>query len=106
MGDKIHVNPENHRFYLNRTHLMVGAMNELAPIYIEVGYWELRDSILPRIEAFLKGAHLYDWILDESVYAPEFWTNTSNCFHASTNLTWVTLPGWLKYMVADNPSLW
>ena len=85
---------------------MVGAMNELAPIYIEVGYWELRDSILPRIEAFLKGAHLYDWILDESVYAPEFWTNTSNCFHASTNLTWVTLPGWLKYMVADNPSLW
>jgi hypothetical protein len=54
----------------------------------------------------LKGAHLYDWILDESVYAPEFWTNTSNCFHAGTNLTWVTLPGWLKYIVADNPSLW
>ena len=106
LGERINVNAENHRFYLNRTHLMVGALKrpELDPIYIEVGFWQLRDSILPRVEAFLKGAHLYDWEIQE--YQPEFWTNTSNCFHSFTNLTWVTLPGWLKYIVADNPSLW
>jgi len=95
---KVLVNAENHRFYLNRTHLMVGAEE----VFIHVQFWKFRDLLLPRGEAFLKGAHLYDW----PGFRPEFWANSSNCFHAFTNLTWVTFPGMLQYLVADNPSVW
>lgn len=72
------------------------------PIIINVKFWKARDTVLPRVEAFLKGAHLYDWIN----YTPEFWSNSSNCFHSGTNLTWITYPMWLKFIVADNPNLW
>lgn len=89
-NNKVYMNKENHKVYLNRTHLMVGDVIE---IMIDVSFWKTRDSVLPRGEAFLKGSHLYDW----ENYTPELWANTSNCFHAMTNFTWVSVPMWLKY---------
>jgi hypothetical protein len=77
---------------------MVGAEE----VFIQIQFWKFRDLLLPRGEAFLKGSHLYDW----PGYRPEFWANSSNCFHASTNFTWVTFPGMIQYLVADNPSVW
>ena len=95
-GTKVYMNPENHKIYLNRTHLIVGAAQS-EPIIIDVMFWKFRDILLPRIEGFLKGAHLYDW---KGVPA-EYWANTSNCFHSATNLTWITFPMWLQYVTAD-----
>ena len=98
-GQKVFYNQENGKILLNRTHLMVG---DSEPVILDVKFWKARDIVLPRVEAFLKGAHLYDWIN----YTPEFWANSSNCFHSATNFTWITFPMWLKFIVADNPDLW
>ena len=57
---------------------------------------------MPRGEAFLKGMRLYDY----PGLLPEFWANTSNCFHSYTNYTWVTVPNYLDFITRVGPTVW
>lgn len=71
-------------------------------IILPPGFWMRRDEILPRGEAFLKGSYLYD----VSGVDPTFWSNTSNCFYAMTNFTWIVTPHYLDFFSTAGPSPW
>jgi len=93
--------------YINKTHIRVQAasadgVERTDVIILPPGFWQRRDEVLPRGEAFLKGTRLYDY----PGLMPEFWSNTSNCFHAITNYTWITIPHYLDFVTNAQPTYW
>jgi hypothetical protein len=94
------------RFLISRTHLRVMATiqgyERRRDIILPPNFWRLRDQVLPHGEAFLKGIRLYDYPGVE----PYFFANTSNCFHAYTNYTWVSVPSYLDFVTRLNQPYW
>ena len=61
-------------------------------------FYNAEDDVVILGGAFLKGMRLYD----HEGYETPFWQNTSDCFYAATNFTWVDFPVWLSYVQGDS----
>jgi len=65
-------------------------------------YYQPKEEFLTKAESLLKGLRLYDF----PGYASFYWSNTSNCMHNLTNLTWTSFPMLLTYVQQDSPDGW